>query len=110
MPILPEGKKYTFNGKQVTLYPISVLAKNLSEALGDERTTQTIRKWEVQGIIPPAIFRAGQKRLYTREQIDAICKIAKECNIRQGVSLSLTSFSVRVYAELKEINKKLLGK
>lgn len=110
MPILPTGKEYTINGKKLTLYPISVLAKELSEALGDERTTQTIRKWEVQGIIPPAIFRTGQKRLYAKEQIETICRIAKECNIRQGVSMSLTNFSVRVFEELKEVNKKLLGK
>jgi DNA-binding transcriptional MerR regulator len=110
MPILPKGKTYNINGKDMTLYPISVLAKSLSEAIGDERTTQTVRKWEVQGIIPPAIFRVGQKRLYAREQIDAICKIAKDCNIRQGVSLTLTNFSVRVYQELKIVNKKLLGK
>lgn len=110
MPILPEGKEYNINGKKHMLYPISVLAKSLSDALGDERTTQTIRKWEVQGIIPPAIFRVGQKRLYAQEQIDIICNIAKECNIRQGVSLSLTNFSVRVFEEMRAINRKLLGK
>lgn len=110
MPILPEGKEYNINGNKLTLYPISVLATKLSEALGDERTTQTIRKWEVQGIIPPAIFRVGQKRLYAQEQIDCICRIAKECNIRQGVSLSLTNFSVRLFQEMKIINRKLLGK
>jgi hypothetical protein len=110
MPISMEGKEYNINGKTLTLFPISALAKNLSEALGDERTTQTIRKWEVQGIIPPAIFRVGQKRLYAKEQIDIICKIAKECNIRQGVSLSLTNFSVKVFEEMRIINRKLLGK
>ena len=47
MPLLPEGKRNTQSGgKKMTLYPISYLAKRLSEELGDERTTQTIRKWE----------------------------------------------------------------
>ena len=83
MPMSPKGKVLNINGRDITLYPISVLAQRLTKALKDERTTQTLRKWEVKGVIPPAIFRAGQKRLYAKEQIDCICKIAKECNIRQ---------------------------
>lgn len=110
MPISPTGKKYNINGKELTLYPISVLAKRLSKALGDERTTQTIRKWEKNGVIPPAIFRVGQKRLYAKEQMEVICRVAKECGIRQGVAISLTNFSVRVFEEMKEVNNKLIGK
>lgn len=110
MPISKEGKEYTFNGKKLMLYPISVLAEKLSEALGDGRTTQTIRKWEVNKVIPPAIFRVGQKRLYTMEQIETICKVAKECGIKQGYSLALTNFSVRVWEEMRLLNRKYLGK
>ena len=110
MPLLPEGKEYTIRGKKMTLYPISYLAKRLSEELGDERTTQTIRKWERAGVIPPAIFRVGGKRLYHKKQVDVICKCAKEAGIRQGVSLALTDFSVKVWEQMREVNKKLLGK
>jgi DNA-binding transcriptional MerR regulator len=110
MPVSQEGKEHVVNGKKIMLYPISVLAERLSKALGDERTTQTIRKWETNKIIPPATFRNGDKRLYAKEQIDVICKIAKECGIKQGYSLSLTNFSVRVWEEMRKVNRKLLGK
>lgn len=106
MPVSAQGKEYNINGQHVMLYPISVLAKELSEALGDVRTTQTIRKWENNKVIPPAIFRVGDKRLYSMEQIQAICKVAKECGIKRGHALALTNFSSLVWEELRVINKK----
>lgn len=39
------------NGVVVTLYPISTLAEELG------RTSQTIRKWEVAGVLPRPIFK-----------------------------------------------------
>lgn len=108
MPMSPKGKVYNVRGKEFRLFPISVLASELSKALGTERTTQTIRKWESKGILPYATFRTGNKRLYTMEQIKCICRVAKEENIRQGYSLSLTNFSIRVEEELRKINRKLL--
>jgi hypothetical protein len=105
MPISREGREYKYRDKKLTVYPISVLAEKLSEALGEDRTTQTIRKWEVNKVIPPAIFRVGQKRVYTIEQIEIICKVAKECGIKQGYSLSLTNFSTRVWDEMRELNR-----
>lgn len=110
VPLKAEGKEYTIKGKKMTLYPISYLAKQLSDELGDERTTQTIRKWERAGVIPPAIFRVGGKRLYHKKQIEIICKCAKDAGIRQGVSLAMTDFSVKVWEQMRELNKKLLGK
>lgn len=107
--MLNNGRSFKFNGKDVELYPISTLANELTRVLKESRTTQTIRKWEVKGVIPPATFRFRGKRYYSAEQIKAICKIAKECNIKQGASLTLTNFSVRVKNELAEINKQLLG-
>jgi len=110
MPISQAGIKKSVNGVELTLYPISVLADRLSMTLETSRSTQTIRKWEVAGIIPPAIFRVGNKRLYAMEQIDCICKVAEECNIRQGASIELTQFSIRVFNELRVVNRELLGK
>lgn len=110
MPVDKSGKFYSVKGQEKKLFPISVLAERLSKALKDERTTQTIRKWEKSKIIPPATFRIGGKRLYAEEQIEAICRVAKECNIKQGYSLHLTNFSVRVWEELRIVNRKLLGK
>jgi hypothetical protein len=102
-----EGKIYTVAKKDIMLYPISYLAFKLSKALKDERTTQTIRKWEVNGVIPPSIFRIGTKRLYSAEQVETICRVAKECNIRQGSSASLSEFSNKIFVELKKVNDKL---
>lgn len=108
IPLKQDGKVYNINGKKMRLFPISTLAQKLSEALGVERTTQTVRKWEKKGVIPPATFRSGEKRLYSMEQIGVICKVAKEENIRQGYSLNMTNFSKRVEQELRKVNKKLL--
>lgn len=110
MPLKLDGKEYTIKGKRMKLYPISYLAKELSKALGDTRTTQTIRKWERSGVIPPAIFRVGGKRLYHKKQINTICKCADEAGIRQGVSLSMTDFSKEVWEQMKKVNKDLLHK
>jgi hypothetical protein len=107
MPLKPEGKIVTVKGTEYRMYPISVLSTRLSEALGANRTSQTIRKWESAGVLPPCIFRLGSKRMYHSAQIDLICHIAKEENIRQGLSLSLTNFSSRVFKEMKELNKLL---
>lgn len=109
MPISQTGIKKTVNGKELTLYPISVLADRLSMTLESPRTTQTIRKWELNGVIPPAIFRVGNKRLYTMEQIDCICRVAEECDIRQGASLGLTQFSLKLFEELRKVNREILN-
>ena len=85
-------------GKSTTLYNINVAA----EAIG--RTPQTIRKWEVGGIIPPTPFRQQGKRLYSKEHIDALVKCAEEAKIRQGVNIMQTSFSKRLYKEFEVIN------
>lgn len=46
------AKVYTLkNGEKIKLYPINVLANELG------RTSQTIRKWEVAGILPKPIFK-----------------------------------------------------
>lgn len=110
MPLLPTGKEYVINGKKMTLYPISYLAKELSKALESTRSEQTIRKWELDGILPPAIFRVGGKRLYHKNQVKAICECAKESGIRKGVAISMTDFSIKVWDRLRVVNSKLLAK
>lgn len=89
------------NGVVVTLYSINTLAEELG------RTSQTIRKWEVAGILPKAIFKdRNGRRMYSQEQIDTIVRVAEECNIRQGYSVSNTSFPSKVHNALEELNKK----
>lgn len=96
---------YLPNGKKVVLYPVSVL----SEALG--RSNQTIRKWEIAGILPRTMFEDSRKcRLYSKEQIDIIVKCAEECHVSQGSAISRTPFKKRVHEELAKLAKKYLRK
>ena len=96
------AKKFKLsNGVVVELYPICVLAEELG------RTSQTVTKWEVAGILSKPTFRdKNGRRMYSREQIDTIVRIAEECNIRQGYSVSNTSFPSKVHEALAEVNKK----
>lgn len=115
MPITHKGKQCKIkleSGTSVvyTLYPISYVSKCLSEALGSTKSTQTIRKWEEAKIIPPCILRVRNVRLYHQEQIDLLCRIAKEENIRQGKSFTESTFRERMWAEMTELNNRLLGR
>ena len=96
------------------LYIISIPTINLFyiERLASElgRTPQTIRKWDVSGILPKPIFRDKLgRRLYSLEQIDTIVECAEKSNVRQGYSVANTNFSVRVHNALNELNAKYLG-
>lgn len=104
MPLKQVGKVYKVNGQEIVLYPIGKLVEELKKA-GYTRESQTIRKWENSGVVPPALFRVGGKRLYSEEQIQAYVDVAKECDIRQGLSISSTDFSERLWEELNEVNK-----
>lgn len=110
MPLKPEGRVIRFKGIEVRLYPISKLAEEVSKALKSERTTQTIRKWEIKGVLPPAMFKISGNRMYSMEQIKCIAKIAKEENIKQGCSESMARFSSRVEKELLKINKDFMAR
>ena len=104
MPLKQVGKVYKVKGQEIVLYPIGKLVEELKKA-GYTRESQTIRKWENSGVVPPALFRVGGKRLYSEEQIQAYVDVAKECDIRQGLSISSTDFSERLWEELDEVNK-----
>lgn len=95
------GKVIQIKGEEVELYYISTLA----EMLG--RSPQTIRKWEIAGIIPDCLFRDKfGRRMYTAEQIKAIVETAENCNVRIGYSIANTNFTPRVVKALNEVNKK----
>ena len=98
----PWGKEIPYTspitGRSTTLYNIGVVA----EAIG--RTSQTIRKWEVGGVIPPTPFRQKGKRLYSKEHIDAIVKCAEKAKIMQGSKTSKTTFSNNLYKEFQKVN------
>jgi hypothetical protein len=102
------GREYPYTTKtgiETKLYNIGTLAMHIG------RTSQTIRKWEIGGIIPPTPFKDNRGgRLYAKEHIDAIVKIAEECKIKQGATLGLTNFSDRVYKEFEKIRKNFFEK
>lgn len=84
-------------GRSTTLYNIGVAA----EAIG--RTTQTVRKWEISGVIPPTPFKQKGKRLYSKEHIDVMVECAERYKIAQG-SRNYSSFSHRLYKEFQKVN------
>jgi hypothetical protein len=93
------------NKKEIELYYIGSLAS----ALG--RTPNSIRKWEIGGIIPDTCFRDNEgRRLYSQEQINAIVTCAEKANIKQGQSIANTSFSVWVHKEMKDLKEKYMKK
>lgn len=97
------SKLMTIKGREVRLYYINRLAEELG------RTPQTIRKWEVSGILPRPIFRdKSGKRMYSEEQIKVIVDCAERSNVRIGYSIANTNFSVRVYEALERVNKQYI--
>lgn len=74
----------------------------LARALG--RKPVTIRAWEQRGFIPKATFRRpseslnGTRRLYSREQIEGMVRIAEEEGLLKGDNRSITAtdFAARV--------------
>lgn len=97
----PWGREIPYTsptGIETTLYNIGVVA----DAIG--RTSQTIRKWEVGGVIPPTPFKQKGKRLYSKEHIDVIVKCAESSHILQGSKVSHTAFSDKLYREFQKIN------
>lgn len=105
MPLKDTGRKYKLNGQEIILYPIARLVQELDK-VGIPRKAQTLRKWENKGVTPPAFFRFGQKRLYSKEQIEVYCRVAKECDLRKGADVSQTGFSERIWEELEKVNSK----
>lgn len=85
-------------GRKTTLYNIGVVA----EAIG--RTSQTIRKWEVSGVIPPTPFKQGDKRLYSKEHIDAMVHWAEVSNIKMGSRITQSRFARHMHKEFKRLN------
>lgn len=89
------------NGETLELFYIGALA----EALG--RDSNTIRRWEIAGVIPDPCFKDKfGKRLYSQEQIDAIVRCAERAKIKQGGSFANTSFSKWCYRELDKLKEK----
>ncbi len=78
---------------------------NLAQALG--RKSVTLRKWEADRVIPKATFLKkgregdprGNRRLYSRPQVEGILRIAIEERLMEGDnrSISATTFTSKVF-------------
>lgn len=75
---LGKPKIFLVDGQPQELFPLGAVARALN------RRSVTIRKWETEGIIPRSPFimpshdPRGQRRLYTRAQIEALRTVAQE--------------------------------
>ena len=102
----PWGRAIPFKspttGKETTLYNIGAMA----QAIG--RTSQTVRKWEIAGTIPPTPFKQGVKRLYCTEQIEAVVRCVEKYKVTMGNQIP-AAFSKAVYREFKKINEEFFG-
>lgn len=106
LSVLPWGKSIEYTsptGVKTTLYNIGTLA----EALG--RTSQTIRKWEIGGVIPPTPFKQNGQRLYSAEHISALVRGAEKSKIKHGSAISQTAFTQRAFKDFEEINDRLFN-
>lgn len=102
-----EGKTFTIGGREVELFTISDLAAVLN------RKPVTIRKWEEKGVIPKATYAKpgankdlrGRRRLYSREQIEAMVTAAETEGIlhNPNAQITKTNFRARVWTAFKEI-------
>lgn len=76
---------------------------HLAYALG--RSTKTIYKWEQRGLFPRATFilngasKNGQRRLYTRQQINGVLEIALDEGVLTGTRrfIAATAFPARCF-------------
>ena len=91
--------KSPITGRETTLYNIATVA----EALG--RTSQTVRKWEIGGIIPKTPFKSNKQRLYAEEHIDALIRCAEKVHLMQGSKGSRGRFSKYAFEEFQKVNE-----
>lgn len=86
----------TVDGEQVEFFFVGALGKALT------RSSNTIRRWIEDGTIPQARYRInsdsirGQRRLWTREQVEGMRRIAREEGLFDGKNVGGTSFTSRV--------------
>lgn len=95
---------YVVNGEKREFFTVGHLAVAL------QRRPVTIRKWEKEGWVPKPTFRVpsadprGARRLYTREQVEGMIRIAAEEGIllTHQKPIQTTNFTARVIALFKE--------
>ncbi len=90
---------FQVKGKDVEFFPIGAFAQAIN------RTAATLRKWEELGTLPktpyftPSPDRRGRRRMYSRDMVEGVIRIAKEEKVywpHKGVRISQTNFTKRV--------------
>lgn len=99
-----------FAGGYREFFGIGDLAKAL------RRDAVTIRKWEAGGVIPKATYvisgktANGNRRLYTRDQINVMVRIAEEEGLfdgdPRGIRITDTRFTTRVTEAFEQLRQK----
>lgn len=101
---------FTVRGVPMEFFTIGQLGK----ALGN-RSSNTLRAWEREGIIPrspyvkPSETVNGRRRMYSRAMVEGLVKIAREEGILfpdKGKRLSDTRFTVRAVELFNELRGK----
>lgn len=103
-----KGTPHTFpNGETTFLYT----RNHIAVAIG--RSSDTIRKWEISGVIPDTGFRGKNNvRQYSREQVAIVVKSAERARLSAGRPLKNSHFSRWVhkgFAALKQHHEKYEG-
>jgi len=93
--------RVTINGKDYDAFPIGELARRMN------RSPQTIRKWEREGIIPEALRDPTGRRVYLESHIEAIVRAANDCKIEPGQPITASGFPAQVKEAFGHILKQL---
>jgi Mn-dependent DtxR family transcriptional regulator len=107
-----DAKPFIFlvGGEEKEFFSIGQLGK----ALGN-RSTVTLRKWEREGILPkspytkPSDDPRGRRRMYTRDMVEGLVKIAKEEGVwlpDKGRRLTETLFQQKAVNLFQKLLKK----
>ena len=87
------------NNNEITVYSVADLGRQIN------RTAQTIRKWELDGIIPEAKRDQVGRRIYSEEQVKAIVDTVLEYRFQTGQNIRETGFPEAVRAALREVEE-----
>ena len=89
-------------GKRIAFYSIGEFASMI------DRDSQTIRKWEYGGVLPPTVFkRRTGVRIYPEPVVMEVKKLCKKYKLRQGKPMA-KEFSVEATEKIKEITAEIL--
>jgi hypothetical protein len=99
-----ETYKVIVDNREMELYTIGMAAKKLSVSV------YTLRLWERKKIIPKAMFRKGNLRLYHPQEVEVIKRVMKKA--AKGKAGKLTDWPKLqefMWPALREVRMEILG-